>query len=793
MKKIVKIVVVLVLILLIVGVGAGYFFLRSKMPDYTAEVSLEGAEDEILVQRDERGVAHIQAKSFEDLALAQGYVHAQERLWQMETHRRAIAGTVSEIVGEDMLEMDQLMRTLGLSRVNEELAEETSAESMAIMQNYADGVNAFLEKDKLPLEMSLLGFEPEPWTAEDSLGIIVLLAYNLGGNWMEETARASLEEELEPHLFEELMPPYEDWDTPKVWTEEQAAAMQVDKERGVFRHATERNRELMAQKEKIMPRLGSNSWVVSPELSASEEAVLANDPHLQIDFPSIWYENRLEEEEGINLYGWSVPGAPGIVIGNNQHIAWGLTNIGDVQDLFLEEQHPDDPHKFKYDEDWYEAEVIKEEIVVDGKDEPVEHEVIITRNGPLVHEDPPMSLKWTAYDFEGSTADAIFEVNKSRNWEEFTDALESFSMPSQCIVYADVEGNIGFRVTGNLPIRKKGLGLTPSPGWDPDYGWEGYIPMDDLPELYNPPDEYIVTANHLVAGDDYPYPITIDCAPPYRMQRIVDVLENGDSFDVEDFKELQNDWYNQHAAERLPDFIRAIEDHRNEMDQLEQKGLELIQEWVVEPVNLPEKAGPAIFQVWYLNFMEEVFKDTMGDELYQTFLERDYLAYNALENLLEEGEAEWFDPGLEELLRESFSRSIDQLVEELGDEPSHWEWGHLQTISFDHLMGEVALLRPLLCRGPYPYGGDHMTVGRAAYSLDNPFQVNSIAGMRFISVMREEGVESYGIIAGGQSGHPLSSHYDDQLDYWLEGKYYSLNFTPEELENQETRGLKINP
>ncbi len=798
--------------MLLIGAGSVYFLLRAGMPTYTGEASLEGLKEEVTIERDERAVAHLQGESMEDLAYAQGYIHAQERLWQMETHRRAGPGRVSEIVGEDAIEMDLEMRKVNMPGIIENLAEETSPEGMAVLQSYADGVNTFLEEDILPPEMRLLGVEPEPWTVEDSLSIIGLLGYQMGNNWMEEAARYSLQEELPEEKFADLMPPYKDWDTPKIWTEEQATAFKESKEieekkpnqiadnksqtseaKGLSESMLTQHGPAMEQKKKFLPRLGSNSWVVSPEMSASGEAVMANDPHLQADLPSIWYENRLEKTDDLNIYGWSIPGAPGVVIGFNQHLSWGLTNIGDSQDLFLEEQHPDNPHKFRYDDEWYEAEIITEEIEVKGKEKPVEHEIIVTRNGPLINEDPPMSLKWTAYDVEGSSADAIFNMNTSRNWAEFKEALEDFSIPIQCIVYADVEGNIGFRLAGHVPVRKKGMGLKPSPGWDPDYGWEGYIPHEEMPELFNPPAQYIANANHMVAGDDYPYTIAYDTAPPSRMQRIVDVLEEGEEFTAADFKELQNDWYNQHAADRLPLFIEALQENQDELNEQELKGMELLEDWAREPVNLPEEPAPAIFQSWYLNFMEEVFKNTMGEDLFQIFLERAYLAYNALENMLEQEDSAWFEPGLNELLLVSYTRTIEELSSKMGSSPAGWQWQELQSIQFPHQMKDAPLLGSFLSRGPYPYGGDHMTVGRAAYDLTNPFQVNHTAGMRYVAVMHPEEVEAYGVIAGGQSGHPLSKHYDDQIQAWLDGEFFPLYSTSEQLGEQDTEVKTLTP
>ena len=326
MKKIVLRVVVLLLVLVIAGAGIVYAFLRSALPDYAETVSLD-VEDGVKVYRDGRGVAHIHGENWHDMVYAQGYVHAQERLWQMETHRRAVAGTISEIIGEDLLEMDTMMRTLGLRRIAEDITEQTSEETLATMQSYVDGINAWIEEDKIPPEFRVLGHEPEPWTVEDAVGTVVLLAYNLGSNWREEAKRAALQEGLDPVLFDEILPPYEDFDTPPVWRKDQAWPEGENNVENLLSLVERGNIDIP------LPGSGSNSWVVSPEMSTDGVAVLANDPHLEQSLPSIWYENRLELEGELNLYGWSIPGAPGVRVGSfgNTHGKDGVSGYKKLQ------------------------------------------------------------------------------------------------------------------------------------------------------------------------------------------------------------------------------------------------------------------------------------------------------------------------------------------------------------------------------------------------------------------------------------------------------------------------------
>ncbi len=776
-KKIILIAVVVVFVLL-AGVGIfGSNFLRSGLPEYKTEVELEGLVGEVGVHHDMRGVPYIAAVHEDDLYFMQGYLHAKERMWQMELQRRVVQGRLSEVLGEDQLQADMFLKKLGLDNIARRMHLNSSPKGRAVLESYARGVNAYLNSHPPSLEFRLLGFEPEPWEPLDSTGIISLMAFDLGSNWQAEAFRQALAEEIDPLLFKEIVPPYEGWETPRVLASPDPDGKSED-------GATAADKILsLLEKSSLdhlyaLPRLGSNSWVISPERSVTGTAVLANDPHLNLGLPSIWYENALtlrEAECDMDLYGWSIPGAPGIIIGHNRNISWGLTNIGDTQDLFLEERHPEDPYSFKYEGEFYEADVEIAEIKVDGRTDPEVVEIIHTRHGPLISDDPPMSLRWTAYEAGASTLDAVLKINEAEGWEDFRAALAHFAVPVQAFVYADVEGNIGFRVAGKLPIRKSGQGVMPSPGWEEGHGWEGFIPFDELPELYNPPEGFIASANNRVEPDDYPYLISLDNAPGYRKLRIDEVLSGLETISVEDSKELQTDWYNRHAAERLPFFLQVLKQNSCGLRMVDQEAVDVLIDWSEEPVNSGDAAGAAIFQTWYLNLMEELFKPELGDELYLEFQKQGYIASNALEALLEREESGWYPDGIEAPLIASFGRAVDDLTGKLGDDPAEWRWDELQTITFKHDLGAAPLIgNYLFNRGPFPYGGDFMTVGRARYAFEDPFNVINGAGLRFITVLDKGRIESEAVLAGGQSGHPLSPHYSDQLEAWLEGKYYRI-------------------
>ncbi len=789
-KKGIKIAGIVLLVLILGGSGLVYYLLNSSLPDVEGSLVVEGLEDSIAISRDEQSRPRIYASEKEDLFFGQGFAQAQDRLWQMELHRRAGQGRVSELVGEGELDFDILLRRTGLSTLAETLREKSQPATIDYMSAYASGINAYLEQlDVLPPEFMMLQFEPEPWSTEDVFHVIAVIVFMTSDNYEEQLLRISLEEELDNELFEDMIPPaYPAIDVPPAWSEDSSFA--GNKPDYTLTEMSSRDFTNLLNKKTLhqsnyYPRLSfsCNSWAISPELSETEEALFAFDSHSAIEVPNQFYENHLILEDNMELYGWSVPGMPGLLYGFNDYLAWGMTNTGDTQDLFLEKRHPEEPHLFKYDDEWYEAETSITEIEVAGKETPKELEIIETRHGPLISEDPPISLRWSAHDTEEGF-DAMFDMNFAQDWEEFRDALNRFTMPSTQITYADVEGNIASRTVGLIPIRRQGTGALASPGWDPEYGWEGYIPMDDLPELVNPPDGYLATANAVTTLDDYPYIISVDNATGYRMKRIVDMLEKGESFDLEKFKEMQTDWYNAHAEKHLPTILAVLDAHREELDSTEIAAKEVLREWKANPYNIPEAAGPVIFESWYLQLIETIFKDEMSDELYKEFLDYPYLAYENVERFLEQGESSWFD-NEEELILKAFRTSVAQMSDKLGNEPTTWRWDEIQSISFDHIIGqEVELLRPIFGRGPHPFGGSQVTVNRAGYRLHRPYEVSNISALRLVANMGSE-VTAYGSMPMGQSGHLLSPHFDDQLEKWLAGDYYTIKFN-EELSDERT-------
>ncbi|MBI1801573.1 MAG: penicillin acylase family protein, partial [Chloroflexi bacterium] len=539
--------------LIMVAAVAGYFWLFQRpQPVTDGTLTVAGISGAVEIIRDNFGVPHIFAPSRNDALFAQGYVHAQDRLWQMEFNRRVTSGRLSEVLGKPALDNDLLLRTLGFRRVAEQEWNQLDGDAKAALDAYTRGVNAFISThlDNLPAEFVILGFKPEPWTPLDSVAWGKVMALSLGGNMSRELLRQQAIAKLGADKWNELEPGYpkegpfivgdgfatelsQNGQTPPT---DGSPAVEVDPAARASRQAlaslfdATRLLALGMNDGEASPEpvevadpstiFGSNNWVIGGARTTTGKPILANDPHLGIQMPSIWYEVHLKGG-GLEVSGVSFPGVPGIVIGHNARIAWGFTNVGpDVQDLYIEKPNPANPKQFEFQGKWEDAQVYREEIKVKGA-ESVIREVLVTRHGPIVtgvgasaKSPEALALRWTALE-PSQTSASILKLNEAQNWEQFRAAMKLFAVPAQNTVYADVDGNIGYQMPGWIPIRSQGDGAMSQPGWTGAYEWKGYIPFDDLPRVFNPPSGYIVTANNAVVPESYKYFISKEWAPPY--------------------------------------------------------------------------------------------------------------------------------------------------------------------------------------------------------------------------------------------------------------------------------------
>ena len=742
--------------------GAGYYWLlRRPLARTQGTLSLAGLEGEVEILRDRWGVPHIYAGGIPDLMVAQGFVHAQDRLWQMDFARRLVAGRLSEVMGEQTLPLDRWMRTLTMRRVAEQEVDLLDAQYRAYLEAYAAGVNARIAGGRLPLEFTLLRYQPEAWTVADSLSWIKMMSWVLSVNWETEILRALLIDRLGPELAAELEPGCSDAMPRIVGEIANLASMAAAGGAGALdRAAAARSYTGPAARE----GLGSNNWVLAGSRTATGMPLLANDMHLGMTLPSVWYENHLAAGD-MNVTGVTFPGIPGVVSGHNGHVAWGFTNgFPDVQDLYMERLRRTESGgqarvQYQFRDEWLDAEVLQEEIKVKGGETVVE-EVIITRHGPIINalapKDAgevvpgdggefaldlaagapqqfttgiPLALKWTSLE-PNTMVQAIFGLAQARNCLEFREALRQWTSPTQNVVYADTEGNIAYSFPGRVPIRAKGEGDVPVPGWTGEYEWTGYIPYEELPHLYNPPQGYIATANNRVVDDDYPYYLGSDYCTGNRARRIVELIEAGRDVDVAYVQQMQFDQISP-IARIVGDYLGGLE-----VDDAELKPVvALMGGW--DGSLGAGSAAAAVHQVFCRRLIARTLEDKLGDLATRyagqgptpvlaegsMFGER---SWEWLEWILGEPDSPWFDLGngetRDDVARLVLRETVDFLKTELGPEIDDWAWSKLHTLTYGHVMGQVKPLDRLFNRGPYPIGGDGTSIWATHASLAGPEQ-----------------------------------------------------------------------
>jgi penicillin amidase len=557
------------------------------------------------------------------------------------------------------------------------------------------------------------------------------------------------------------------------------------------------------------PGVGSNNWVVSGSRTESGMPLLANDMHLSIQMPSIWYEVGLHcQPKGpdcpFNVTGYSFAGAPGVIVGHNDSIAWGVTNLGpDVQDLFIERINPDNPNQYEYQGEWLDMEIVREEIWIAGEDEPVVVNARITRHGPIINdvaggtEDDwslgwqPTALSWTALE-PGTIFRAVLLIDQASNWEEFRQALNYWSVPSQNFVYADTEGNIGYQMPGRIPIRASGDGSIPSPGWSGDYDWIGYIPFDELPRTFNPPEGFIATANNAVIGPDFPHFISRDWAPGYRAQRIVELLEADSSITPADIQAIHGDNLSVHTRELLPHVLSL-----STSEPALVAALELLRDW--DGYLTRDSAAAVLSEALNIQLVDHIFGDEVGEQLLRKVRGS---ASIALVDLLAEETSPWYDdvttPGVEtrdEIMLGALQAALDDLTERLGPDMADWRWGDLHTALFDNQsLGQcgMAPIEALFNRGRVEVDGSGSTVNSTGYSMSNPYEVGGVPSQRMIVDLRDLN-SSLSIHTTGQSGHPFHPHYDDMIDPWRNIEYHPMLWERDSVEADAEGILVLTP
>ncbi len=746
----------------VVGI-AGYFWLRTSLPVLDGTLALAGLSEPVAVERDQYGIVTIRAANGPDAYFALGFVHAQDRLSQMELTRRLASGRLSEVVGDALIDTDKLMRTLGLRRQAETQLAAMSPALRATLDDYTAGVNAFLmtHEGAWPPEFYVMRNTPEPWQPTDSLLWGRLMAIQLSGNWRDEYLRARLATALTPAQLEWLWP--------------------------------EAGRDDVARLAPPAPddpanlAAASNAWAVAPSRSASGGALLAGDPHLGLRLPPYWYLVRIETP-GWTLSGATAPGVPLVIIGHNDRVAWSFTTThGDTQDLFIERLDPDAPDRYLTPDGSLPFETRTETIYI--RDEAATIEVRETRHGPVIsdigfveelaNESEVVSLAWTCLDKDDRTPDALFRINHAADAIELRAALDDFHCPLQNVIYADADGRIGFMTAGRVPVRRalSANGQMPAEGWSGAYDWLGYLPPADLPQALNPASGWVANANNKVTPPGYPHFIAARWESPYRIDRIDDVLGDLPAAGIDDMTALQTDTLSLAATELVPVIVAAVQDRLS--SDLARDALDRLARWDGH-VNVDE-SGPLLLHA----FMKEANRALFADELGDLF--EDYQWWNApmLMRILtgEPGAEAWCDDtttdGAEscaDILATAFETSVSDVADEWGRDPDGWRWGAAHRAAFKHPIWSGIPIANRLLTPSVGTPGDTYTVNRGTaspYEDDATFPDIHAAGLRFAVDLADPAAARF-VIAGGQSGNILSPHYDDFIDLWRDGSFVSI-------------------
>ncbi len=798
MKKDILLVVIALILMfvVIVGIWAGYI-LKSSLPQVAGEITLAGLDKPVEVIRDEFGIPHIRAESEGDLYFALGFVNAQDRLWQMDIFRRISHGRLAEILGPSLIGLDHRHRVFGYRRLARELYENADAESRAICSAYVEGVNAYIEisSDKLPVEFLLLKYRPETWKPEDVYSVLLWQQWMVTFNWETELAMVALIQKFGPEAALELVN-IQQATGPTIIPESDkqyapapsridniVIPPEIDYSQIRFESSGEAEPLHTAWLRPIGQFHASNAWAVDGTRSASGSAILSNDPHIQHTLPSIWYMVHLSAPGIDDAAGITTLGVPMITMGHTRHIAWGDTTTGaDTQDLYIEKLNPDNPNEYLHKGEYRRFKVVKDVIEYreDGQMKSIEIEIRSSVHGPIINEiaqppvdaGTPIALQWAGYR-RSDMIKAGSLMLKAKGWDDFRNALSHVATPVWNWVYADADGNIGYQLVGSIPIRKKGIGLLPVPGWIDDYDWDGCIPYDDLPSLLNPSSGYIVTANNPVTPDDYPHLISTRYAPRYRAARIEQLILEGKELSSEDMRLIQMD-LRSGRGERLRDiFVAACEKHPRPGKDFE-RAVKILRDWNLETD--VESCGASVFYEAHAVVARKVFAARLGPDLWKKL----YRSIASLDDLIDtESAHRWFDdPATEavetrdEALAAGVAEATRSLREFFRDGPDAWKWGGMHTVTFKHPLGRSGILAKLLNVGPHPIGGAMSTVNPGIYYFNSDLKPYSVlAGPSMRTVVDYADVDSTRmVITLGQSERLLSRHYADQLQPWLTGK-----------------------
>jgi penicillin amidase len=802
-----KVIIALLAFLLFLFVLADIWFFRAanaSLPVIDGTLKIPGITAPVIVSRDSLGVPNIAAGNLHDLFFAQGFVTAQDRLWQMDMTRRYASGDLSEILGPEYIKVDKEQRILGLRQVAEKMAAQMTPDSRLRFQAYADGVNAYIAQHQktLPMEFRLMTYFPYAWTVEDSMLVGLSMTEFLNHyEYKKELQREKILAKLGPELTADLYvnsswrdhPPGEEGQS--IENEPPAGESPDQDEEEAPGKAPPRKRSLLEEEQVLRGlasardhdpnfdgdlRPGSNNWVVSGAHTITGKPMLSNDMHLDIRMPNTWYEAHLSSGD-YDVVGVTLPGVPFVIVGHNHQIAWGFTNLGpNVEDVYIEKFNQSG--EYLTPQGWKQPEHRKETIRVKGKPD-VSLDVVVTRHGPIITslvpgESRQLALKWTIYD----TSDAaipFFELNSARSWDEFRAAFSHMAAPGQNVVYADTEGHIGYQAMGRVPIRASGDGSLPVPGDDDSHDWTGYVPYDNLPSVFDPPSGIIATANARVTPKDYPYTLAIEWSAPYRVQRIYKLLGANKKLAASDMLTIQTDVLSEldrYCAQR---FVYAV-DHTPKASQRAKAAADLLRNW--DGTMAVDLVAPTIAYYSRAKLEEMLLRDKLGDDwkTYHWFMKPVWL-----ENTLTNQPPRWL-PSSYANYDELLTAAVETTVSEK-DVPtvlSTWKWGKVHRVDIKHPFWSNFPVLKRATPGSQPLSGDEDTVKQVRGDF-GPSE-------RFTADMSDLDHSTLNIV-NGQSGNIFDEHFNDQWTSYYNGRTFPLPFSTQAVQQAGVHHLRLEP
>ena len=838
-------VAVALVLLLVAGLVTAVTLVRRPFPTVSGQVEVPGLGAKVEVVRDGHGIPQIYADNAKDLFYAQGFVQAQDRFFEMDFRRHTTSGRLSELFGRDALKTDMYIRTMGWREIAEKELSLLDTETLDYLKAYSAGVNAYIGShtpaqmgvEYSVLKLTGLDYTPEKWTPADSVSWLKAMAWDLRGNMTDEIERAILSVRHSKREIASLYPPYPYTRHQPIVTQgavvdrvfEQDATQGETRlpTRAALPKGTVAALERLGKGLKAMPDLmgqgegvGSNGWVVDGEHSTTGKPILANDPHLGPSVPGIWYQMGLHCREvteacPFDVSGFTFSGLPGVVIGHNQQIAWGFTNLGpDVTDLYLEKV---EGKSYEYDGKQEPLTMREETIAVRGEEEPFTFTVRSTRHGPLLSDVSPqlstvganapvtkgapyrgngyaVALSWTALQ-PSRTADAIFMFDRATSWDEFRAAAREFAAPSQNLVYADRNGHIGYQAPGQIPIRKSGrTGDYPAEGWLPANDWTGsYVPFDALPSLRDPEDGMVATANQAVIDRDYPYYLGDSWSYGYRSQRILQLLRRKERLSVDDMAKIQLDERNGFAPTFVPYLLDVFMP-----SQYLSAGQRLLERWDFQQT--PQSSAAAYYNAVWRNTLAMTFHDQMPQSVWPDGSDRWFEVMRRL--LADPGNPWWDDTNTEtvvetrdQILYQAMAAAREELIRRQARRPSQWTWGHLHQMNLESQslgQSDVGLVRWLFNRGGYEVGGGDSIVNATGWTASEGYDVDWAPSMRMVVSLADLD-DSRWVNLTGVSGHPFSSHYVDQTDLWVDGKTLPWYFSRKRVEEAGEDTLTLVP